>query len=280
MLTSRMCTQASLVSPQMQEWHIRFKERPIHLHRKIWEWCFISEALAERGMLRPGMRGLGFAVGQEPLTAMFARMGATITATDLFAEEAAAAGWVDTGQHAGGDTALNSRGLCDPKEFARLVKFRFADMNDIGHDFDGQYDFLWSSCALEHLGDLEKGMQFIYNAMRCLKPGGIAVHTTEFNLSSNEDTVASGPTVLYRKRDIEQVIATLRSQDHAVEVDWESGQGYADQTVDLPPYKQEVHLRVQIEKYVVTSFGLIVQKAGAVQDKSGLSRFFSRFGKG
>jgi 2-polyprenyl-3-methyl-5-hydroxy-6-metoxy-1,4-benzoquinol methylase len=261
----------------MQEWQIRFKERPIHLHRKIWEWCFISEALAERGVLRPGMRGLGFAVGQEPLTAMFARMGAGIVAIDLFVERAEESGWVATGQHADGNEALNNRGLCDQREFERLVKFQFADMNNIGEGFDGQFDFLWSSCAFEHLGDLEKGMQFVYNAMRCLKPGGIAVHTTEYNTSSNEETITSGETVLFRKRDLEEIIATLRAQGHGVEVDWKDGEGYADKTVDLPPYKQHVHLKIQMEQYVVTSFGLIVQKAGGAQEKNGgmLGRLFS-----
>ncbi|TFW10114.1 methyltransferase domain-containing protein [Oxalobacteraceae bacterium OM1] len=279
MLVSRICTQDSLLSPQMQEWQLRFKERPIHLHRKIWEWCYISEALAERGMLRPGMRGLGFAVGQEPLTAMYARMGASIVATDLFAEKAEESGWVTTGQHAGDTAALNNRGLCDEREFNRLVTFQFADMNNIGTGFDEQFDFVWSSCAFEHLGSIEKGLQFVQNAMRCLKPGGYAVHTTEFNLSSDADTVESGDTVLFRKRDIESLIAALREQGHAIDIDWANGNGYADQTIDLPPYKQEVHLRVQIQQYVVTSIGLIVRKAGGAQEKpAGLGRFFGRKG--
>ena len=37
------------------------------LHRKMWEWLFIAEALRERGMLAAGRRGVGFGVGQEPL---------------------------------------------------------------------------------------------------------------------------------------------------------------------------------------------------------------------
>ncbi|WP_334189834.1 SAM-dependent methyltransferase [Noviherbaspirillum sp.] len=282
MLTSCMCTEAALTSGNMAEWAIKIKERPNHLHRKIWEWCFACEALAERGMLRPGMKGLGFAVGTEPLTAVFAGMGARITATDLDFERAQEAGWTETNEHASGYAQLNERGLCDPAEIERLVQFRFADMNDIGSEFDNQYDFVWSSCALEHLGSLQHGMQFIYNAMRCLKPGGYAVHTTEYNISSNEETIDSGPTVLYRKRDMEEVIQTLRAQGHHVDVDWNEGQGYADQTIDLPPYKQEVHLRLQIQQYVVTSFGIIVQKGtGNVEQPKGrlMRRLSSLFGR-
>ena len=32
---------------------------------------------------------------------------------------------------------------------------------------------------------------------RCIKRGGVAVHTTEFNLSSNEETVENGNSALY-----------------------------------------------------------------------------------
>ena len=36
-------------------------------------------------------------------------------------------------------------------------------------------------------------------------PGGVGVHTTEYNLSSNERTVEQGPTVLYRRRDLDTI---------------------------------------------------------------------------
>ncbi len=260
MLISCLCTEAMLVSEQFQEWGRKLGEGPGHMHRKIWEWCFICQALSERGMLLPGKHGLGFAVGQEPLTAMFASMGARITATDMAFEEAHAGGWVTTGQHANGMKALNSRNICDPKKFEELVDFKVADMTNIPSEFNDRFDFVWSSCALEHLGDLGKGMEFIDNAMNCLKPGGFAIHTTEYNVSSNTDTVDSGETVLYRKRDIEKVVATLRSQGHKVDLDLREGIGELDQIIDLPPYKQLIHLKLQIGQYVVTSVGLIVQK--------------------
>lgn len=211
-------------------------------------------------MLCPGKHGLGFAVGQEPLTAMFASKGARITATDLAVEEAQSAGWVSTGQHASGIQALNSRKICAPEEFARLVEFKVADMNNIPSEFNEQFDFVWSSCAFEHLGNIGKGMEFVYNAMSCLKPGGYAIHTTEYNVSSNTDTVDSGATVLYRKRDIEEMVTALRAQGHKIDLDLQEGTGKLDQIVDLPPYKQEIHLKLQIGKYVVTSLGLIIQK--------------------
>lgn len=267
MLISCLCTEASLLSKQAQEWGAKLGEKPGHVHRKIWEWCYICQALEERGMLRPGKRGLGFAVGEEPLTAMFAAKGAHITATDLALEDAKVAGWAESGQHATGMHALNSRGICTPDKFQKLVHFKSADMNNIPAEFHGQFDFVWSSCALEHLGNLEKGMQFIYNAMDCLKPGGFAIHTTEYNVSSNTETVDSGDTVLYRKRDIEEVAATLQAQGHLINLDLSEGTGELDQIIDLPPYKQLIHLKLQIGQYVVTSVGLIVQKKSTLLER-------------
>jgi len=80
-LISQLCTHDSLTSPELRAWSDRLRPmwnpegtdpRPIMLHRKMWEWLFICESLAERGMLRPGRRGLGFGVGREPLVALFA----------------------------------------------------------------------------------------------------------------------------------------------------------------------------------------------------------------
>ncbi|MEO8508467.1 MAG: class I SAM-dependent methyltransferase, partial [Betaproteobacteria bacterium] len=204
--------------------------------------------------------GLGFAVGQEPLSAMFATFGTHILATDLSTAEAQASGWVDTAQHAQGYEAINARGICGDAQLRRLVEFRFANMNDINPEFDGGFDFVWSSCALEHLGSLDDGKRFIYQAMNCLKPGGVAVHTTEFNVGSNDSTIESGDTVLFRRRDIEEVVARLRRLGHSIDVDYDAGGGAADSFIDVPPYKHSTHLKIQIGHYVVTSIGLIIRK--------------------
>jgi 2-polyprenyl-3-methyl-5-hydroxy-6-metoxy-1,4-benzoquinol methylase len=247
--------------PELQAWTDPLKEARGHLHRKVWEWCFIAEALAQRGMLAPGRRGLGFAVGQEPLTALFASRGARIVATDLYADEAAAKGWVETGQHASGYAAINQRGICDEATLRERVEFRFADMNDIPPQLHGNFDFVWSSCAFEHLGTLEKGKQFVLNAMHCVRPGGVAVHTTEFNVSSNKETVEEGETVLYRRRDIEDLVRRLRRAGHRIKVRFDTGNSVSDATIDVPPYKHDVHLKLQIGRYVATSIGLIITKS-------------------
>jgi hypothetical protein len=248
------------VSPELQRWTRLIGESPGQLHRKIWEWCFICEAMSRHGALQPGKRGLGFAVGTEPLASRFASLGAEIVATDLDTRVAAEHGWVASAQHANNKALLNARGLCPAADFEQRVSFEFADMNAIPAKYAGGFDFAWSSCAFEHLGSIEHGLAFVVASMECLKPGGIAVHTTEFNVSSNDETLESGPTVLYRRRDIEGLLGRLRSLSYQVEMDWDTGDAPQDLHVDVPPYNHGVHLKLQISRYTATSIGLVIVK--------------------
>lgn len=261
-LGSSLCTQRQLESPRFQDWAERMGEKG-RLNRKIWEWCYIAEALRERGMLQPGRRGLGFAVGQEPLVSLFAGEGCEITATDLDTERAVDAGWVQTDQHSHDLETLNQRGLCDPEDFRRRVTFRHVNMNHIPSDLEEGYDFLWSSCSLEHLGSLSLGEQFVYNALSCLKPGGIAVHTTEFNVSSNTRTVDYRCVVLYRRCDMERMANRLADHGHTTEpFAFDTGDLPADLVLDVPPYACDGKLKLQIGNHVCTSVGMIVGKTG------------------
>ncbi|MCP3912284.1 MAG: class I SAM-dependent methyltransferase [Actinomycetia bacterium] len=228
----------------------------------MWEWLFIIEALHERDMLRPGRRGLGFGVGQDPMTALFAGLGCEITATDMDPDAADQAGWVETGQHASTLEHLNGHGLCEPDEFAERVDFRTVDMNHIPADLDG-YDFTWSACAFEHLGSITRGQELIFEQMRCLRRGGVGVHTTEFNVSSNRRTIATGGTVVFRRRDIDWMADHLRSRGHSLTLDYDPGSSEADNHVDTPPFSN-THLKILIGEHVATSMALVVEKGRAV----------------
>lgn len=211
-------------------------------------------------MVAPGKVGLGFAVGKEPLSALFASYGCRIQATDL-PKSGVAEAWSQTDQHAGGVQDLNELGICYPAVFKENVQFLPLDMTRIPSTFV-DLDFCWSSCALEHLGNLRRGMDFVLNAMRCLKPGGIAVHTTEFNVLSNDFTPDNCDSVLYRRRDLEELAHSLRSAGHVVcELDFTLGDTEADCYVDIPPYKHNPHIKLWLQGFVTTSYAIIVQKA-------------------
>jgi hypothetical protein len=87
----------------------------------------------------------------------------------------------------------------------------------------------------------------------------VAVHTTEFLVSSNETTVEAGGTVFYRRRDVKALVQRLRRGGHGVDIDYSLGSTPDDVHVDVPPYT-DVHLRTELAGYVTTSLALIVTK--------------------
>ena len=211
-------------------------------------------------MLSKGKTGLGFAVGREPLVAYFASLGAKILASDLDVDRAATAGWVGSNEHAASLEMLNERNICPPDVFAQSVRFQEVDMNTFSKDQLGEFDFVWSSCAFEHLGSLENGLKYVENAMHCVKSGGLAVHTTEFNVGSNELTHEEGGTVIYRRRDIDELVLRLRDAGHQVKVNYNFGDQPADYNVDVPPYTHDVHLKLHLMGHTTTSIGLVIRK--------------------
>src|SRR5580658_5221477 len=126
MIRSRACTQDQFQTPEYLTWCRMMREVP-RFHRKQWEFVFVADALQRFGVLGPGKRGLGFAVGQEPLPSLFASYGCEIVATDLAEEAAQRIGWAESRQHMKTLGQMNARELCDPAAFQRLVSLRYVD---------------------------------------------------------------------------------------------------------------------------------------------------------
>lgn len=256
---SQMCTATQMREPKYADWCRRLGMHPTS-HRKQWEFIFICRALEHYGALRDGAHGLGFGVGVEPLPSVFAAAGCHIVATDLPADDDRAAAWNATDQLGASLRQIHQPNLCDEKAFLERVSYRPVDMTAIPADLTG-FDFTWSSCAYEHLGSIEAGLDFFENSLACLKPGGLAVHTTELNLSSNRDTLNQGSTVLFRRRDFEALAERLIHQGHEViPITFDCGETDLDRVIDVPPYTNDPHLRLALLRWVATSFGMIVRK--------------------
>ena len=281
-VTSMICNQSLFDMPFSQYWGQKVSRNfrdlmektgqlspealygEIVYHRKLWEFIYICQALYENDMLRSGRKGVAFGVGEECLPDLFASMGCDILATDLDYDRAKERGWTESGQNTSNNASvLNKYHFCDDETFAERVSFREVDMNSIPEDING-FDFCWSACALEHLGSIQKGMDFIKNSLKTLNPGGIAIHTTEFNLYSNTYTLESENLSLFRRSDIEILIKELESLGNYVyPMDWHIGNGVVDKFVDLPPYsRKDMHLRLKIDDFPCTSIGLIIRKQG------------------
>ncbi|WP_198935301.1 MULTISPECIES: methyltransferase type 11 [Brevundimonas] len=233
---------------------------PSVFHRKYWEWVYIVHHAYKSGAVASGKKGLVFGVGQETLPAVFAASGMKITATDAPRASEVSAAWQSGNEYAEELAAMPS-GQLSREEFERLVEWRECDMNAIDDSLK-DYDLCWSSCCLEHLGSLQHGIDFIINSVeKTLRVGGVAIHTTEFNLSSNEDTVDTGWTVLYRRRDFEELIRTLEERGHEVSPFVIAPDSLSiDGFVDTPPYSAPPHLKLALEGYVSTSAGLVIRR--------------------
>ena len=230
-------------------------------HRKYWEWAAIAQALDERGMLCEGKCALGFAVGTEPLSSLFASRGVQVLATDLAVDDPGTKHWSGSNQHAAALDDLHYPHLIGNEAFRQRVTFRSIDMRKLPDLPRAQFDFVWSACALEHLGSLKAGLKFVHEATELLKPGGVGIHTTEFNVASLDRTLEDRQNVIYLRKHIEQLDADLRKNGRCLaEPDYFPGDGEHDRTYDLPPYyvSGRQHVKLKFCGHITTSIILLV----------------------
>ena len=261
-LTSKACQQEDIESIWFAYW-CQQMQVPVVYHRKMWEFCYILQVLYDYDLLKSGIKGLGFGCGEEPLPSLLAAYDIEITATDLNPQESAAKGWLDTNQNASSVEKIWDSKLCVRELFEKNVSLRYVDMNHIPTDLENSYDFCWSACALEHLGSIDNGLRFIEESIKTLVAGGVCIHTTELNYLQEEKTVDNCGTVLFRKKDFIKLVQSLTSQGHQVApLNFEIGSGFLDQFIDIPPYEktQDAHLRLLVDSFVTTSFGIIIKK--------------------
>ena len=271
-LKSKASTQADMESAWASYWCGQLKV-PLVFHRKLWEYAYVLQTLYDHGMLQEGKRGLGFGCGQEPLPSYLAKAGVKVTITDLAPEDSRDLGWLETKQHTDTLDAAFYDNLVDRPTFLQNATLRYVDMNAIPADLTN-YDFCWSICSLEHLGSIKQGLDFIENALETLRPGGVAVHTTEFNFMNDAATIDNWPTVLFQKRHFLEIAERLRAAGHQVaEFDFSVGNKPLDKFIDIPPWVHDMsgdmatawdstvaHLKLSIDGFASTCFGLTVTK--------------------
>jgi 2-polyprenyl-3-methyl-5-hydroxy-6-metoxy-1,4-benzoquinol methylase len=262
-LASKPATQSDVESSWFAHWCSELKIAPAY-HRKIWEYAYVLQTLFDHGKLEPGLSGLGFGCGEEPVASFLASRGIRVTVTDLDPVKARGKGWIETGQHISSlEQAFRSE-LVSRDQFDRLVRLEYVDMNQIPPHLDGRHDFCWSICALEHLGSIERGMRFAEKAMATLRPGGMAVHTTEFNYLS----------VLFLKKHFTELRTRLERAGYLVrDLDFDTGKGVLDRFIDVPPHfwdglyrdiwgergTEAGHLKISVYGFPCTCFGLVIE---------------------
>jgi 2-polyprenyl-3-methyl-5-hydroxy-6-metoxy-1,4-benzoquinol methylase len=269
-LESKASTQFDLESDWSRHWSSELKI-PHVFHRKIWELAFVLQAVWQTGNMAAGKRGLGFGCGEEPLPSYLASKGCRITVTDLEPDDQRAAGWAQSNELATLEKAYLGE-FIEKGKFEQLVDFRHVDMTNIPDDLR-DYDFCWSICAFEHLGSIEKGIQFIENAVDVLKPGGFSIHTTEFNFM-HADTIDNWTTVLFQQSHFKEMERRLAEKGCQIApLNFDVGDKPLDKFIDVAPYSHDWdfaqasiwrsganHIKLTADGIPVTCFGLIAYK--------------------
>ena len=258
---SDLCRFEDMHSPEYRYICNNIFKLPVIYQRKQWEWIYIYFRLLENKVLENNKKGLGFGVGTEPLAAIFANLGCKILATDAPLENNSE--WIKTGQHSSEIKSLQHKNIISNKEFNNLCSFKTLDMNMHQEIPDG-YDFQWSSCVIEHLGGLDKIINFLLASCRKLNEGGVAVHTTELNLTSNEKTYDHPSCYVFRRCDLDKLSHLLEINGFKMKsIIYNVGNHPYNYSVDIPDIKgfgNDLHLRSLIAGYVCTSVGIVISK--------------------
>lgn len=179
---SQMCTTQQLAEPVYREW-----ADVLGLAGRAdaagWAEVYVMQALRRYGVLQPGARGLGFAVGDSGMPAAVAALGCTVVATDATERGAMAAG--------------------------AALSFHRLDPGVVPLDLP-PFDFVWSIGIDTQFGAPADVVRFGEEAMACLKPGGLAVHVFNYVPADGSRSGA------LRRADIERLGLGLISRGHEV----------------------------------------------------------------
>lgn len=253
MFNVRNLSGRRVVANQFTEQWLLDRERELGLshkvRRKLWEHCSIAQAALDRVNL-VGAKVLGFGVGKERLPSWFTSKGASVLATDGVDQGV----WLDRQYANSRDTLVTVDGHND-----NILSFDHVDMNNIPPSLRGQFDLTWSSSCMEHLGSIEHGIRFMCEQMKCLKPGGIALHTTEYHYNSHhQNRLESKHLSLFTVNDLIELTHRISDQgDRLWPINLVQGSSEADLYEDREPYQIEPHLNIVLGGRSFTSVLLI-----------------------
>ncbi|WP_270937056.1 hypothetical protein [Falsiroseomonas oryzae] len=222
--------------------------------RYRWEQAWIVSVLATEGLIGPGRRGLALQAGRERVAALLASRGVEIVATS---DEVTSTDPAETRR-----TWLFFPEVVHIEEFDRLVSFVPFELSQLGRLDAGEFDFCWSMGMPGRLRSIEAALAFFEASLAPLKPGGLALHSFAFNLTSDAATLELPDLVLLRRRDIEALAERLAASGHRLlPFNTHPGCDKADERV-----RSEAGgapgIRQRHGNMVATSFGLAIRKAG------------------
>lgn len=258
-LVSRPARYRDIQSPWLAYWAGQLDE-PVRPHRKLWEFVAILQTLYEQGVLEPGARGLGFGTADEPLPSYLAGLGLSLVATDLPGETER-------------DRLFNPK-FVDSAAFDERVEISNLDLRRLDDPTLRGFDFCWSSGVLNNFHALDEAADAVIGAMDVLRPGGVAVHTTDFAFAEDMPFSPKGG-LAFPRRFFERLADQLNGRKHEVAaLDFGLGDHPLDGYIDLEPFEVDgadvwrelwqgglngPHLKICLDGILKTSFVFAVR---------------------
>jgi SAM-dependent methyltransferase len=223
-------------------------------HRKAWEFAHAVYGLRTLKRLSPNAVALGVGSGHEHVLYFLANKVSRVVATDLyegdFAEKEASA------------IMLHTPAMFAPFHY-RKDHLEVLSMDARQLDFPSNtFDFVFSFSSIEHFGGHREAVMALREMFRVLKPGGIAVVTTELILNRLGRTRG-----FFRRREIEPLFLQATGFDLVGgEVDYRVERRFLREPMEFPyepTGKPCVVLRRGLTLF--TSIALFLQKRAPVE---------------
>lgn len=224
-----------------------FPADPARFHRKIWEFNHALYGLRRLRRLAPEAEALGVGAGHEEVIYFLANRLRLVVATDLYE-----------------DGFLGGEGQADVLDHpAKYAPFPYREdhlqvrrMNGLALDApDDRFDIVFCLSSIEHFGSLDDKARALGEMFRVLKPGGVAVVTTEVVLNR----LGRGPQYFQR----EDLLRLVDGAGFRIDppVDWRVEAEHAARPLALPMDVQTVpHVVLRNFNTIYTSVALFLLK--------------------
>ncbi len=199
---NKLCGMAELENP---EWRKAFADLDLDrpnapFHRKAWEFTQAVYGLRKLNRLSPDAIALGIGSGHEHILYFLANKVKDVVATDLYEGSFA-------------DKEASPLMLAHPDMFSpfhyRKDHLRVLAMDATNLNFsDASFNFVFSFSSIEHFGGHEEAIKALREIFRVLKPGGVAVISTELILNRLGKTEG-----FFKMRDVEPVFLNATGFD-------------------------------------------------------------------
>jgi SAM-dependent methyltransferase len=157
--------------------HIRAMGEEPRFHTKQWEYAQVLQA---RDRYAPNAKDyVGVGCGREPLIPKLGERAEKLIASDLYDMAGA---WADASQR-------------PDRIWPELKSLVVHPMNMRKVDLpESSADFIWSLCAVEHVGNEDDVIDTVRQIGRLLRPGGVFVLTTEYTFDKKSFFVPGRPS--------------------------------------------------------------------------------------